>query len=70
MSKALTNVFHSNTFIMALAGHETSSHTLAFAIAYLALDPEKQAWLFEELSEVYPPSHVSVSGKHAPSRPC
>ncbi|GHJ86552.1 hypothetical protein NliqN6_2954 [Naganishia liquefaciens] len=49
-----------NTFIMALAGHETSSHTLAFAIAYLALDPEKQAWLFEELSEVYPPSHVST----------
>lgn len=44
-----------------MAGHETSSHTLAFAIAYLALHPSKQAWLFEELEQVYPPSHVPVS---------
>ncbi|KAI5452820.1 hypothetical protein NCC49_000565 [Naganishia albida] len=47
-----------NIFIFALAGHETSSHTLAFAIAYLALHPAKQAWLFDELINVYPPSHI------------
>lgn len=52
-----------NIFIFALAGHETSSHTLAFAIAYLALHPSKQAWLFEELINVYPPAHIPVSRK-------
>lgn len=58
---ALNRIVRRNIFIFALAGHETSSHTLAFAIAYLALHPAKQAWLFEELVNVYPPGHVPVS---------
>ncbi|KAJ9113869.1 hypothetical protein QFC19_000062 [Naganishia cerealis] len=47
-----------NTWIFALAGHETSAHSLAFAIAYLAIHQDKQAWLYEELLEVFPADHV------------
>lgn len=41
-----------NTFIFALAGHETSAHTLSFSLAYLALNPSVQEWLREEIDEV------------------
>ena len=51
----------SNIFIFALAGHETSAHSLAFAFAYLALNPEKQDWLLEELLQVMPAGHAPVS---------
>lgn len=47
-----------NTFIFALAGHETSAHTLAFAFGYLATQPAAQAWLLEELMEVMPDGHL------------
>lgn len=41
-----------NTFIFALAGHETSAHTLSFSLAYLAVNPLVQDWLREEVDEV------------------
>ncbi len=53
-----------NIFIFALAGHETSAHTLVFVFAMLALYPEKQEWLREEIVEVMPAGHTPVSGRH------
>ncbi|KLO20769.1 cytochrome P450 [Schizopora paradoxa] len=41
-----------DTFIFLLAGHETSAHTLAFAFALLALHPEEQELLYEEIRSV------------------
>ncbi len=54
-------LFISNVFIFALAGHETSAHSLAFAFAYLALYPRTQQWLREEVMEVMPDGHAPVS---------
>ncbi|KII87854.1 hypothetical protein PLICRDRAFT_54898 [Plicaturopsis crispa FD-325 SS-3] len=44
----------SNIFTFLLAGHETSAHTLSFAIALLALNPAVQQKLYEETSRVWP----------------
>jgi cytochrome P450 len=41
-----------NTFIYNLAGHETTANTLAYAINLLAVFPDYQHWIFEELSDV------------------
>jgi len=49
-----------NTFIFALAGHETSAHTLAFTFGYLATNPKVQEWLFKELDQVMPDGHLPV----------
>ncbi|KAJ9101791.1 hypothetical protein QFC21_003130 [Naganishia friedmannii] len=54
-----------NTWIFALAGHETSAHSLAFAIAYLAIHQDKQAWLYEELLDVFPADHTPVYSDYA-----
>ncbi|EJD55712.1 cytochrome P450 [Auricularia subglabra TFB-10046 SS5] len=44
----------SNIFIFLLAGHETSAHTLAFALVLLALYPEVQEELRAEALRVWP----------------
>jgi len=44
----------SNIFSFLLAGHETSSHSLSFSFVLLALYPEKQQTLFEEVSRLWP----------------
>ncbi|EIW78654.1 cytochrome P450 [Coniophora puteana RWD-64-598 SS2] len=44
----------SNIFSFLLAGHETSSHSLSFAFVLLALYPEKQQTLLEEVSRLWP----------------
>ncbi|KXH25539.1 cytochrome P450 [Colletotrichum nymphaeae SA-01] len=41
-----------NLFTYSLGGHESSAHTLTFAIYLLAALPEQQAWLMEEIDEV------------------
>ncbi|KAF2201292.1 cytochrome P450 [Delitschia confertaspora ATCC 74209] len=41
-----------NIFIFNLAGHDTTANTLAFAFSLLALHPESQKWVQEELDEV------------------
>ncbi|KAG1736097.1 cytochrome P450 [Suillus paluster] len=43
-----------NTFILLLAGHETTAHTLAFAFGLLALYPEKQEELYQHIKRVLP----------------
>jgi cytochrome P450 len=41
-----------NLFSHNLAGHETTSNTLAFAIALLAAHPNWQEWVAEEIDQV------------------
>ncbi|KAI1363650.1 cytochrome P450 [Xylaria arbuscula] len=44
---------YGNMFVFNFAGHDTTAHTLMFAIAFLAANPGVQAWLSEELSAVF-----------------
>ncbi|ORY03138.1 cytochrome P450 [Clohesyomyces aquaticus] len=41
-----------NLFIFNFAGHDTTANTLAYAFANMALHPEVQEWVAEELAEV------------------
>lgn len=41
-----------NMFQVTVAGYETSANTLAYAIALLAVHPEVQDWLYDEIKEV------------------
>ncbi|VDB94071.1 unnamed protein product [Peniophora sp. CBMAI 1063] len=41
-----------NIFVFLLAGHETTAHTLAFALGFLALYPETQDRVFREIQAV------------------
>ncbi|KAJ6570505.1 cytochrome P450 [Mycena vulgaris] len=64
-SKKLTDdELLSNIFNFLLAGHETSSHVLSFAIALLALYPDVQQKIYEETLGIWPegrPTTVSPS---------
>ncbi|KAH7100852.1 cytochrome P450 [Auriculariales sp. MPI-PUGE-AT-0066] len=44
----------SNIFAFFLAGHETSAHTLTFALALLALHPEEQEKVYLEAKQQWP----------------
>ncbi|KAJ7774471.1 cytochrome P450 [Mycena maculata] len=44
----------SNIFTFLLAGHETSAHSLSFAVALLALYPDAQQKIYEETLRVWP----------------
>jgi cytochrome P450 len=37
---------------MIVAGHETSAHVLGFALGYLALHPEEQDKIWQEIEDV------------------
>jgi cytochrome P450 len=41
-----------NLFIFSAAGFDTTANTMAFAVAMLAVNPQLQDWLIEELDEV------------------
>ncbi|VDB94063.1 unnamed protein product [Peniophora sp. CBMAI 1063] len=41
-----------NVFVLLLAGHETTAHTLAFTLAFLALYPETQEHIFREIQSI------------------
>ncbi|KAF8649579.1 hypothetical protein AX16_005670 [Volvariella volvacea WC 439] len=40
-----------NTFIFSVAGHETAAAAITFALALLALHPDKQAWLHQKIDD-------------------
>ncbi|KAI1842584.1 hypothetical protein JX266_011197 [Neoarthrinium moseri] len=42
-----------NMFVFNFAGHDTTTHTLTFAIMYLAVNPSVQDWVFEEVDLVF-----------------
>ncbi|KAF8517917.1 cytochrome P450 [Hysterangium stoloniferum] len=44
----------SNVFIFLVAGHETTAHTASFILAHLALYPDVQNRVFEEVKKVWP----------------
>ncbi|KAJ7359619.1 cytochrome P450, partial [Mycena albidolilacea] len=44
----------SNTFTFLLAGHETTAHSLVFAVALLALYPDVQLRIYEEALTLWP----------------
>ncbi|RDB30006.1 hypothetical protein Hypma_014135 [Hypsizygus marmoreus] len=44
----------SDTFTFLLAGHETSAHSLCFAVVLLALHPDIQQRVYEETLELWP----------------
>ncbi|EJD34457.1 cytochrome P450 [Auricularia subglabra TFB-10046 SS5] len=44
----------SNVYVYFIAGHETSAHTLTFALALLAIHPEVQEKLHNEAQRVWP----------------
>ena len=50
-----------NAFIFLLAGHETSAHTLVWALLLLALNPDEQAAAHEEVLRVLGPPSLPSS---------
>ncbi|KAG7448724.1 cytochrome P450 [Guyanagaster necrorhizus] len=44
----------SNTMTFLLAGHETTAHTICFAVVLLALYPDVQRRVYEEVSKFWP----------------
>ncbi|GJJ11458.1 hypothetical protein Clacol_005691 [Clathrus columnatus] len=62
-SKRLTDKeLLSNVYIFLLAGHETSAHTLSFILAHLALYPEVQNKVYEEIIGVWPTEEDAIFG--------
>ncbi|KAI0487071.1 cytochrome P450 [Xylaria cf. heliscus] len=54
LSAGLTEAeIYGNMFVFNFAGHDTTAHTLMFAIAYLAANPQVQSWLSEELRVMF-----------------
>ncbi|KAJ7031965.1 cytochrome P450 [Mycena alexandri] len=54
----------SNIFTFLLAGHETSAHSLSFAIGFMALYPDVQQKIYEEALKIWPngcPTTASAS---------
>ncbi|KAK7044834.1 cytochrome P450 [Favolaschia claudopus] len=54
----------SNSFAFLLAGHETTAHSLSFAVGFLALHPEAQRKIYEEALLLWPdgtPTSASTS---------
>ncbi|KAG8891977.1 hypothetical protein FRB99_003201 [Tulasnella sp. 403] len=49
-----------NIYIYLLAGHETTAHSIAFTFALLALWPEKQRMVYEEVMEKMPKDGITT----------
>ncbi|KAK8081414.1 hypothetical protein PG996_000195 [Apiospora saccharicola] len=43
---------YGNMFLFNFAGHDTTTHTLTFALMYLAINPQVQDWIAEETASV------------------
>lgn len=43
---------YGNMFLFNFAGHDTTTHTLTFALMYLAINPQAQDWIAEEIAAV------------------
>jgi cytochrome P450 len=44
---------YGNMFFLNFAGHDTTTHSLMFAIMYLAVSPAVQEWISEEMNFVF-----------------
>ncbi|OAX31726.1 cytochrome P450, partial [Rhizopogon vinicolor AM-OR11-026] len=47
-----------NIYMLMVAGHETTGHSLAFALALLALYPDKQEELYQHIKRVLPDGRI------------
>ncbi|KAJ9611646.1 hypothetical protein H2200_004830 [Cladophialophora chaetospira] len=47
---------YGNLFVFNLAGFETTAGTMTFALPYLALHPEMQDWITEEIDKFFTPT--------------
>ncbi|KAJ6569231.1 cytochrome P450 [Mycena capillaripes] len=57
----------SNTFVFLVAGHETTSHTLSFMVALLALYPDVQRRVYQEVQSLCDdPSAILNYKEHMP----
>ncbi|KIY72214.1 cytochrome P450 [Cylindrobasidium torrendii FP15055 ss-10] len=66
LAKTLTDdELLSNTMTFLLAGHETTAHTVAFALALIALYPDVQARIFKEINYAWPESSPAPGYKEA-----
>jgi cytochrome P450 len=52
VSKMSDDELTGNMFMFAFAGHETTANTIIYALAYLAVYPDIQDWVAEELTTV------------------
>ena len=52
MAQLTDEEIRGNIFIFNVAGHDTTANTLAYAFALLAIHPEVQTWVDEEIDEV------------------
>ena len=43
----------SNLFLFMFAGHETTANTLVYMIYLLAIFPERQTWVVQEIDEIF-----------------
>lgn len=57
---------YGNMFIFNFAGHDTTANTMAFAIALLAIHPDVQAWVAEEVRAVAPRFDREAYSEHFP----
>ncbi|KAK0192740.1 cytochrome P450, partial [Armillaria mellea] len=55
----------SNTLTFLLAGHETTAHTICFALVLLALYPDVQRRVYEEVSRSWPEGATAPSYKES-----
>lgn len=55
-----------NIYVFLLAGHDTTAHTLAFALTLLAIYPEIQQKAVEHIEDVLSPGVDPVSQEAAP----
>lgn len=59
------NAVMGNIYVFLLAGHDTTAHTLAFALSLLALYPDIQMRALEQINSVLAPGVEPVS-EHSP----
>ncbi|KAE8449165.1 hypothetical protein EG329_008549 [Mollisiaceae sp. DMI_Dod_QoI] len=60
---------YGNLFIYNLAGHDTTAHTLGYAITLMATDPGLQTWIREELEYVFGGKEVVEEGDYEKAFP-
>ncbi|KAK8079413.1 hypothetical protein PG997_007231 [Apiospora hydei] len=50
---------YGNMFIFNFAGHDTTTHSIVFSLMHLAINPDVQEWISEEICSVFGDSPVS-----------
>ena len=62
MTESCIERFVGNMFLFLFAGHETTAHSVAFTLGLLAIYPEEQRKVVEQIQELQKESHGIVRG--------